>query len=97
IIGVQSDFNYVKNTVKLSPGDMLVFYTDGVTEAFNTSVEEFGEQKLIEIILDYPFRTAEELRNLIYEEVIRFTEGTAQYDDLTLIVVSIYENKSARY
>jgi len=89
IIGVQSDFKYQSTTVKLKPGDTIVFYTDGITEALNLDVEEFGEQQLINIVLNYPFRTAEELRNHIYEEMMKFTEGTAQYDDLTLIVLKI--------
>jgi len=89
IIGVQPDYKYQSNTVKLKSGDTIVFYTDGITEAFNLDVEEFGEQQLINIVLNYPFRTAEELRNHIYEEMMQFTEGTAQYDDLTLIVLRI--------
>ncbi len=89
VIGVQPDFPYKSSQVKLSPGDTIVFYTDGITEAMNVNVEEFGEKKLIDIILHNPFHTAEELRNLIYEEMIRFTRGTPQYDDLTLIVLRI--------
>ena len=89
IIGVQSDFKYESTTVKLKPGDTIVFYTDGITEALNLDVEEFGEQKLINIVLNFPFRTAEELRDHIYEEMMQFTQGTSQYDDLTLIVLRI--------
>ena len=89
IIGVQSDYKYQSTTVKLKPGDTIVFYTDGITEALNLDVEEFGEQQLINIVLNFPFRTAEELRNHIYEEMIQFTPGTSQYDDLTLIVLRI--------
>ncbi|MBC8185430.1 PP2C family protein-serine/threonine phosphatase [candidate division KSB1 bacterium] len=89
IIGVQPDFKYQSTTVKLKPGDTIVFYTDGITEALNLDVEEFGEQQLINIVLNFPFRTAEELRNHIYEEMMQFTRGTAQYDDLTLIVLRI--------
>jgi serine phosphatase RsbU (regulator of sigma subunit) len=89
IIGVQSDFKYQSTTVKLKSGDTIVFYTDGITEALNLDVEEFGEQQLINIVLSFPFRTAEELRNHIYEEMMQFTQGTAQYDDLTLIVLRI--------
>jgi serine phosphatase RsbU (regulator of sigma subunit) len=89
IIGVQSDFKYQSTTFKLKSGDTIVFYTDGITEALNLDVEEFGEQQLINIVLSFPFRTAEELRNHIYEEMMQFTRGTDQYDDLTLIVLRI--------
>ena len=89
IIGIQSDYRYESTAIKLDHGDTIVFYTDGITEALNLDVQEFGEQQLINIILSYPFRTAEELRNRIYEEMMQFTEGKTQYDDLTLIVLRI--------
>jgi len=89
VIGVKPDFEYDQIKINLSPGDTLVFYTDGITEALNPEIEEFGEQKLLNILVNFPYRTAEELRNHIYEEMIRFTKGESQYDDLTLIVLQI--------
>jgi len=89
VIGVKPDFEYSQTKMNLSPGDTMVFYTDGITEALNPQIEEFGEQKLLDIIINYPYRSAEELRNHIYEEMIRFTKGESQYDDLTLIVLQI--------
>lgn len=89
VIGVRPDFEYNQTRIKLSPGDTLVFYTDGITEALNPKVEEFGEQKLLDIIVNYPYNSAEQLRNHIYEEMISFTQGESQYDDLTLIVLQI--------
>jgi len=89
VIGVKPDFEYSQTKMNLSPGDTVVFYTDGITEALNPQIEEFGEQKLLDIIINYPYRSAEELRNHIYEEMIRFTKGESQYDDLTLIVLQI--------
>ncbi len=89
IIGVKTDYDYNQIRIKLDHGDTLVFYTDGITEALNPEVEEFGEQKLLDIIINYPYRTAKELRDRIYEEMIKFTQGESQYDDLTLIVLQI--------
>lgn len=89
VIGVKPDFEYNQTKLKLSHGDTLVFYTDGITEALNPQVEEFGEQKLLDIIVNYPYHSAEALRNHIYEEMIKFTQGESQYDDLTLIVLQI--------
>jgi len=89
VIGVKPDFEYSQTKIHLDHGDTLVFYTDGITEALNPNVEEFGEQQLINIIVNYLYRSAEELRNHIYEEMIRFTQGESQYDDLTLIVLQI--------
>lgn len=89
VIGVKPDFEYNQTKMKLAHGDTLVFYTDGITEALNPHLEEFGEQKLLDIIINYPYHSAEQLRNHIYEEMIRFTQGESQYDDLTLIVLQI--------
>ncbi|UCE05623.1 MAG: SpoIIE family protein phosphatase, partial [bacterium] len=89
VIGVKPDFDYNQTRINLSAGDTLVFYTDGITEALNPEIEEFGEQKLLDIIVNYPYGSAEELRNHIYEEMISFTKGESQYDDLTLIVLQI--------
>ena len=90
IVGVQPDFDYEETTIHLEPGDTMVFYTDGITEALNPATEEFGEKKLLSLILHSTYRTAEELRTHIYEEVTRFTCGESQYDDLTLIVLRVF-------
>ena len=89
VVGVQQDFRYEELSIQLQPSDVIVFYTDGITEAFNPDVEEFGEQHLLNIIADYPYQSAEELRNHIYDEMLSFTDGEIQYDDLTLIVLQI--------
>lgn len=89
VIGVKQDYEYEQTRIQLNHGDMIVFYTDGITEALNPEIEEFGEQKLLDIIVGFPYRTAEELRNHIYEEMISFTQGESQYDDITLIVMQI--------
>lgn len=89
VIGVKPDYEYEQTRVQLHHGDTLVFYTDGITEALNSDIEEFGEQKLIDIVIRFPYQTAEELRNHIYNEMISFTRGESQYDDITLIVLQI--------
>ena len=89
VIGVKQDYEYEQTRIQLNHGDTLVFYTDGITEALNPEIEEFGEQKLLDIIVGFPYHTAEELRNHIYEEMISFTQGGSQYDDITLIVLQI--------
>ena len=89
IIGVKPEYDYTQTTIQLESGDTLVFYTDGITDALNPAREDFSEAKLMQIVLTYPYQTAEELRNYIYEELIGFTQGESQYDDLTLIVLRI--------
>ncbi|HLK18240.1 MAG TPA: PP2C family protein-serine/threonine phosphatase, partial [Bryobacteraceae bacterium] len=65
--------------------DTLVLYTDGVTEAFNESDEEFGEKRLVEAIRRHRHRHSKDLLNSIVDEVRQFSPPEQQ-DDITLIV-----------
>ena len=69
----------------LSPGDILVLYTDGITESFNDSGAEFGERGLIEVVKKYRDRPPAAIISSIVGEVQRFSPQE-QYDDVTLIV-----------
>jgi serine phosphatase RsbU (regulator of sigma subunit) len=69
----------------LSRGDVLAFYTDGITESFNPAEEEFGEDRLIETLKRNRERSPKDLLNAIVDEVRRFSPGE-QHDDITLIV-----------
>jgi len=89
IIGIQKDFSYRENTLKLQQDDVLVFYTDGITEAMNAKKDEFSEQQLLDIIRHSNCSSAEELRNHILEKLLDFTQGINQYDDITLIVLRV--------
>ena len=89
VIGVLPDYKYEEKQIKVSNGDFLVFYTDGITEAINAHSEEFGERHLLEIVCNTEATSAEELRNQIYDELINFTHGISQYDDITLLVLKL--------
>src|SRR5262245_40297174 len=69
----------------LFPGDTLALYTDGITESFNTTGEEFGEQRLIEVLCRNCELPPQRLLDTIVEEVRRFSPSE-QNDDITLIV-----------
>lgn len=75
---------YQEDRIKLAPGDILVMYTDGVTEAINQQGEEFGVNRLLEIIKGNIGLTARALRLKIVKEVRSF--APSQGDDLTLVV-----------
>ena len=70
---------------KLGPGDTLVLYTDGVTEASNAEQEEFGQMRLLETLQRHSRLGVEELMKAVLEAVQRFSGGK-QEDDITLIV-----------
>jgi phosphoserine phosphatase RsbU/P len=70
---------------ELFPGDTLVLYTDGITESFNTTEGEFGEQRLIQAWERYRELPARDLVSSIVNEVQEFSHQEQQ-DDITLIV-----------
>jgi sigma-B regulation protein RsbU (phosphoserine phosphatase) len=69
------------------PGDMMVLYTDGVTEAPNPEEKEFSSARLADVVRALHTRTAREINDGILESVRRFTGETVQRDDLTLVTV----------
>jgi serine phosphatase RsbU (regulator of sigma subunit) len=79
---------------QLFPGDLLVLYTDGVTESFNGSGEEFGEQRLIEVLRRHRGMSSQALIASLVEEVRGF-RAHEQQDDITLIVAKCRENPKA--
>ena len=70
---------------RLFPGDTLVLYTDGITESFNPTGEEFGEQRLIAALRKYRDLSPQVAVTSIVEEVKEFSSHQ-QHDDITLIV-----------
>jgi len=87
ILGEFDAIELEEEEVELLPGDVLVCYTDGVTDAINTEQESFGEERLSEIISGHTRASAKEILSVILQEVNRFTEEVAQTDDLTLVVI----------
>lgn len=76
-------------SVTIESGDILIFYTDGVTEAMNPRGEEFGEKRLYEIIRQYSDRSAGEILEELRQAVFGFSAGAPQHDDFTLVVVKV--------
>ena len=87
---IAADMPYQEASVAIGPGDRLVLYTDGVTEAMRSDGEMFEEDRLIEQVLANRSATAAELEAAIVATVLEFAEGALQ-DDLTLVVASIDE------
>lgn len=90
LVGMFENMEYEEDRVALQKGDILVMYTDGITEASNVEGEMFGEERLRDIIFQGGKKlSAMQLLQRIYDEVKRFSEGMPQQDDLTLIVMKI--------
>lgn len=71
----------------LRPGDMLVLYTDGITEAASPAGEQFGETRLLEAVRRLGRASAGDLVDGLWDELRRFTAGAAQQDDVTLVAI----------
>ncbi len=85
-IGLMEGFHVRLEQVVLNPGDTLVLYTDGVTEAMNGSQEQFGLDRLAETIRANHALAPEQLVERILLELSTFTGGTPLVDDATLVV-----------
>jgi hypothetical protein len=74
--------------LELRRGDVLVFYTDGVTEAMNPTHQEFGEERLLAAIERHrDGLSARALVGKVLEDVAEFSQGASQHDDITLVVI----------
>lgn len=89
IVGIDENAVYHQHQVKLLPGDLLICYTDGITEAMNAENVEFGEERFLNIITSQNWNSTREIRNQIYETVSAFAAGMHQYDDMTLVILQI--------
>jgi sigma-B regulation protein RsbU (phosphoserine phosphatase) len=86
-VGILPEFDYDQNTVFLSPGDTIVFYTDGVTEAMNDRKEEFGMERLRDVLSADPSRDAREANLAIFQAIDAFVGDTSQFDDITCLTL----------
>jgi serine phosphatase RsbU (regulator of sigma subunit)/pSer/pThr/pTyr-binding forkhead associated (FHA) protein len=86
-VGMFAEAEYQSARVQLEPGDFLVIYTDGVSEAQNPQNEMFEEARLRRIMESFTGDTVEQLGDAIREGMRAFTEGAAQSDDITILVV----------
>jgi len=73
--------------LRLEPGDVIVYYTDGLTDAENPNKENFGEARLCRVVEEAAGQSASGVLNHILHAVERFGQGIAPFDDLTLMVV----------
>ena len=84
--GIEAAAAYEMGTARLDPGDALIFFTDGVVEAFDGSGQEFGNQRWLDAIRALPeARAAESLQHLM-RSVDEFVGATRQFDDITCMV-----------
>jgi len=91
LLGLVEEVRLEEVGVNLSPGDLLVLYTDGITDANSPVGEFFGVERLRQTVSAAGGLSAQGLCDLIFEHVDRFQTGAAQHDDMALLVVKATE------
>ena len=84
-LGIAPDLTYDKRVVILSPGDTVMLYTDGVTEAENSAGEQFGIDRLSEVFAGLPPRDTRDITTAVFQAVKSFADGAPQFDDITCL------------
>jgi serine phosphatase RsbU (regulator of sigma subunit) len=87
ILGILPMATYQESRVQLEPGDILVLFSDGVTEAVNPQDEDFGDDRLANLVKSLSDRPAAEIVEAIDSAVTEFTQGAPAADDITVVVV----------
>ncbi|MEW6730898.1 MAG: SpoIIE family protein phosphatase [Acidobacteriota bacterium] len=88
-IGLFERVSYEQETIDMQCGDLIVAYTDGVSEALSPTGEEFGETRLRSIIASSAHLSAEELRDKIIHNIHEWCRDAPQHDDMTLVIVKV--------
>ena len=87
ILGAFESVSYNSRPLQLNPGDVLVVYSDGVTDAENPQGDMFEEERFLQVIRSNASAGVEVLKEKILEALDQFTEGMAQTDDITFVLI----------
>jgi serine phosphatase RsbU (regulator of sigma subunit) len=90
LLGAFENSLYERGEMLLEKNDTVFFYSDGLTENFNEREEEFGEKRLLDLLLQNRSLDPERLKEKIIEEANSFTGGIPPYDDFTILILKIY-------
>ncbi|WP_321493349.1 SpoIIE family protein phosphatase [uncultured Desulfobacter sp.] len=87
VVGIKENISYEELSLDLAPGEGLFLYTDGVTEAQNTSKQFYSEQALIEKMIFLAGETCEQTIREIKTDLVNFTGAEPQYDDIAMLML----------
>jgi len=90
VLGLFSEVAYEEAAVEIRQGDLLVAFTDGVTEALNSEQEEFGEERLKELLRGMIGTPADEISVRLANRMREWIGAAEQHDDLTFIVMAVH-------
>lgn len=87
VLGMSPD-TFQQHTEQLAPGDLLILYTDGVTEAFNTAGQPYGDERLLELLMLQEKTHPEQCVEAVFSSVNEFSAGAPQADDITVAMMA---------
>jgi sigma-B regulation protein RsbU (phosphoserine phosphatase) len=88
VLGAFEDLDYEQGEIQLSAGDRVLLFTDGLSEAVDENNEQFGEQRLCDLLCEHRHRTPEELKDIVFDAVAEFC-GRNFCDDVALMIVAV--------
>ena len=86
-LGILPDVSIESRTEPFNPGDTLILYTDGITEAINEDYDEFGLKRLNLVVRDHAHDNADQIVQKITQAIDQHVGETAQFDDMTMVVI----------
>jgi sigma-B regulation protein RsbU (phosphoserine phosphatase) len=97
VVGLLESYPYQQGSVTLAAGDILVAYTDGISEAMNAADEEWGEERMMKTIENCNGLPAPEIMQRIFADADAFVAGAKQHDDMTLVVLRVAGRTEASF
>ena len=88
-IGLWPDLEYVGEELDLPSGSMVLLYTDGLNEAENRQQEQYGEERIIQLMTSHPAQSMRDMVEALKADVDRFRDGAEQNDDLTMLAFRV--------
>jgi phosphoserine phosphatase RsbU/P len=87
VVGLFPQAKYAEETLQLEPGDIIVLFSDGVSEALNAAGDEFGDERIIETVQPHLGLEPTAILDRLMGAVREFSAGTVQRDDITALVI----------
>jgi sigma-B regulation protein RsbU (phosphoserine phosphatase) len=88
-LGISDRSRFREYRVPLFPGDLIVLYTDGITEALNPAGEEFGTGRLMDTVKEHASGAPQEIVDTVISQVTKFAGSEPQADDITIMVIRV--------
>jgi sigma-B regulation protein RsbU (phosphoserine phosphatase) len=93
-VGMIEDAAFSISEIQLVPGDKILIYSDGVSEAQDQQGNFFGRKRLLEVVAAHAAENCATIHAKVQEAVAAFTEGAAQSDDITVVVLEFYGKRT---